>query len=65
MKRAACLSILLLSPASIGGVAWARAAEAAVEVANIGHNALNRGTVPLKFLVVYTGEEGKPTTVAP
>ena len=39
--------------------------QAAVEVMNTWHNGLNRGAVPVKFLVVYAGEEGKPTTLRP
>ena len=42
-----------------------KAGQAAVEVMNTWHNGLNRGSVPVKFLVVYAGEEGKPTTVRP
>jgi len=42
-----------------------KAGQAAVEVTNTWHNGLNRGSVPVKFLVVYAGEEGKPTTVRP
>lgn len=42
-----------------------KAGQAAVEVVNTWHNGLNRGPVPLKFLVIYTGEEGKPTTITP
>ncbi|HXF83494.1 MAG TPA: cupin domain-containing protein [bacterium] len=39
--------------------------QAAAEVVNIWHNATNRGAVPLKFLVVFTGQEGQPTAVTP
>lgn len=42
-----------------------KAGQAAVEVVNTWHNGLNRGSVPVKLLVVYAGEEGKPTTVRP
>ena len=42
-----------------------KAGQAAVEVTNTWHNGLNRGSVPVKFLVVYAGEEGKPTTLRP
>ena len=42
-----------------------KAGQAAVEVVNTWHNGLNRGSVPVKFLVVYAGEEGKPTTFRP
>jgi len=42
-----------------------KAGQAAVEVVNTWHNGLNRGSVPVKFLVVYAGEEGKPTTLRP
>ena len=42
-----------------------KAGQAAVEVMNTWHNGLNRGAVPVKFLVVYAGEEGKPTTLRP
>ncbi len=42
-----------------------KAGQAGVEVMNAWHNGLNRGSVPVKFLVVYAGEEGKPVTVRP
>src|SRR5574341_545909 len=42
-----------------------KAGQAGVEVMNIWHNGLNRGAVPVKFLVIYAGEEGKPTTITP
>jgi quercetin dioxygenase-like cupin family protein len=42
-----------------------KAGEAAVEVVNLWHNGFNRGAVPVKFLVIYTGEEGRPTAVSP
>lgn len=42
-----------------------KAGQAGVEVMNIWHNGLNRGAVPVKFLVIYAGEEGKPTTLRP
>lgn len=42
-----------------------KAGQAGVEVTNTWHNGLNRGSVPVKFLVVYASEEGKPTTIRP
>ena len=30
---------------------------------DVDHQALNKGTTPVKILVVFMGEEGKPTTV--
>ena len=42
-----------------------KAGQAAVEVVNTWHNGFNRGTVPAKFLVIYAGEEGRPTAVSP
>lgn len=42
-----------------------KAGQGGVEVMNIWHNGLNRGPVPVKFFVVYAGEEGKPTTITP
>lgn len=36
-----------------------------VESVNTWHNGLNRGSVPVKILVVFAGEEGKSVTVRP
>lgn len=33
------------------------------ESVNVWHKAVNRGTTPMKAIVVYAGEEGKPFTV--
>lgn len=42
-----------------------KAGQAAIEVVNVWHNGLNRGAVPLKFLAIFAGEEGKPITIRP
>ncbi len=42
-----------------------RAGQAIVEDVNAWHNAFNGGSIPAKFLVVFLGEEGVPTTVRP
>jgi quercetin dioxygenase-like cupin family protein len=39
------------------------AGQAFVESVNVWHKAANRGTAPVKAIIVYTGEEGKPFTV--
>jgi quercetin dioxygenase-like cupin family protein len=39
------------------------AGQAFVESVNVWHKAVNRGTTPVKAIVVFTGEEGKPFTV--
>jgi quercetin dioxygenase-like cupin family protein len=36
-----------------------------IESVNRSHQAFNKGTSPAKILVVFVGEEGKPTTVVP
>jgi quercetin dioxygenase-like cupin family protein len=36
-----------------------------LEAVNTWHNGKNLGEVPLKFLVVSTGEEGKPNLIRP
>ena len=36
-----------------------------LEVVNTWHNGKNLGEVPLKFLVVFAGEEGKPNLIRP
>jgi len=36
-----------------------------IESMNRSHQAFNKGTSPAKILVVFVGEEGKPTTVVP
>ncbi|MGQ0570688.1 MAG: cupin domain-containing protein [Armatimonadota bacterium] len=36
-----------------------------LEAINHWHNGLNRGATPLKLLVVFAGEEGKPNLVRP
>jgi quercetin dioxygenase-like cupin family protein len=41
-----------------------RAGEAFLESINHWHQAFNNGNAPTKILVVFVGEEGKPTTVA-
>lgn len=41
------------------------AGDAFTESINTWHNGLNRGSVPVKILVVFSGEEGKPVTVRP
>lgn len=41
------------------------AGEAFTESVNTWHNGLNRGLVPVKILVVFAGEEGRPVTVRP
>jgi quercetin dioxygenase-like cupin family protein len=42
-----------------------RQGEAFAESFNHWHDGLNRGTTPIKVLVVFAGEEGKPVTVRP
>ena len=37
--------------------------DAIIEVVNTPHNGINTGQVPVKLVVFYTGEMGKPTTV--
>jgi quercetin dioxygenase-like cupin family protein len=37
--------------------------KAFVEDVNHWHQAFNKGTAPVKILVVFMGEEGKPTTI--
>ncbi len=37
--------------------------DAIIEVVNTPHNGINTGQVPVKLVVFYTGEQGKPTTV--
>ena len=39
--------------------------QAFAESVNMWHNGVNRGAVPVKALVVFTSEEGKPTTIRP
>jgi quercetin dioxygenase-like cupin family protein len=39
------------------------AGKAFVEDVNHWHQAFNKGTTPVKILVVFMGEEGKPTTI--
>lgn len=39
--------------------------QAFLETVNTWHNGRNRGTAPLKLLVVFSGEEGKPNLVRP
>ncbi len=41
-----------------------KAGEAYIEALNHPHQLFNKGNVPAKVLVVFAGEEGKPTTVA-
>ena len=40
-----------------------KAGEAYIEALNHQHQLFNKGSVPVKVLVVFVGEEGKPTTV--
>ena len=37
--------------------------QAYMEDINHWHQAFNKGTTPVKILVVFMGEEGKPTTI--
>jgi quercetin dioxygenase-like cupin family protein len=39
------------------------AGKAFIEDMNHWHQAFNKGTAPVKILVVFMGEEGKPTTI--
>jgi quercetin dioxygenase-like cupin family protein len=39
------------------------AGKAFIEDVNHWHQAMNKGTAPAKILVVFMGEEGKPTTI--
>ncbi|HEY3249155.1 MAG TPA: cupin domain-containing protein [bacterium] len=39
--------------------------QAFAEAVNVWHNAINRGTAPVRVLVVVAGEEGKPVLVKP
>ena len=41
-----------------------KAGEAYIEALNHKHQLFNKGNVPAKVLVVFIGEEGKPTTIA-
>jgi quercetin dioxygenase-like cupin family protein len=41
------------------------AGQAFLEAVNTWHNGRNLGTTPLKLLVVFSGEEGKPNLVRP
>ena len=41
-----------------------KAGEAYIEALNHKHQLFNKGSVPAKVLVVFVGEEGKPTTIA-
>ncbi|MEX2127225.1 MAG: cupin domain-containing protein [Xanthobacteraceae bacterium] len=41
-----------------------KAGEAYIESLNRKHQAFNRGSAVTKILVVFVGEEGKPTTIA-
>ena len=42
-----------------------KAGDAFLEVVNIWHNGINRTNAPTKFLVVFSGEEGKANLVRP
>lgn len=42
-----------------------KAGQAALEVVNTWHNGMNRVSVPVKFLAIFAGEEGKPVTIRP
>lgn len=39
--------------------------EAFAEGVNVWHNGVNRGTVPVRVVVVFAGEDGKPVLVRP
>lgn len=41
-----------------------KAGDAYIEALNHKHQLFNKGNVPAKVLVVFVGEEGKPTTIA-
>ena len=41
-----------------------KAGEAYIEALNHKHQLFNKGSIPAKVLVVFVGEEGKPTTIA-
>jgi quercetin dioxygenase-like cupin family protein len=43
-----------------GGKHQITAGKAFLEVVNTWHNGINRGDKPVKFLVVFAGEKGKP-----
>jgi len=45
------------------GVHMFRAGQAFLEVVNTRHNGKNSGTVPVKILVFFGGEEGSPNTL--
>jgi len=40
-----------------------REGDAILEVVNTPHNGKNKGTIPAKLVVFYTGEQVKPNTV--
>jgi quercetin dioxygenase-like cupin family protein len=40
-----------------------KAGEAYIEALNRKHQLFNKGTTPAKLIVVFVGEEGKPTTI--
>jgi quercetin dioxygenase-like cupin family protein len=40
-----------------------KAGEAYIEALNHQHQLFNKGNVPAKVLVVFVGDEGKPTTI--
>jgi len=42
-----------------------KAGDAFLESVNMWHNGINRTNAPTKFLVVFSGEEGKPNLVRP
>jgi quercetin dioxygenase-like cupin family protein len=42
-----------------------KSGEAWIESLNKKHQAFNKGAAPARILVVFVGEEGKPTTITP
>ena len=47
-----------------GGAAHYKTGEAYIESLNRNHQLFNKGGSPARVLVVFMGEEGKPTTIA-
>ena len=48
-----------------GGSHSYKAGDSFVEAINLWHNGKNRGSIPVKLLVVFTGVRGKPNLVRP
>jgi len=46
-----------------GSVHKIEAGKAFLEVVNTWHNGINRGKTPVKFLVVFAGEEGRQNLI--